>query len=198
MPPRPHARAQLLDSITPVVAANPSISLVALAGEIGVGRTTLYRHFGDAATLRTALAEHCAEALIRATEAAKILEGTGPQALRRLGSRLFDLGDVLSLIFADEPIVTDAELNEATRRMLGVERPGEDDAAEDQDPVAAVLKRCRAEDAIDPDLPVAWAAAFFWLTLASGHLYAQSGGDRHEAFALVWTAIDRTLTPPAR
>lgn len=184
------AQQSILALVAPVLAAEPQLSLVSLADRIGVGRTTLYRHFGDSASLRAALAEYAAIALAGATQRAEVDRGTGAQALRRLCAELFDLGDVLSLLFGDEPLVSDQALTEAGSRLNATGAP-------EPDPLAAVLLRAQQEGTADPELPIEWLIPYTWLSLASGHLYADSPGtDRHRAFELVWIAIERTVLVP--
>ncbi|OYO04229.1 TetR/AcrR family transcriptional regulator [Enemella evansiae] len=186
--PVPATRESILVAAVPVLAAEPQLSLVALADRIGVGRTTLYRHFGDSASLRAALAEHTARQLARATERARITEGSAVEALRRLCAELFDLGDVLSLLFADDPVVSDQALTAAGSRISNAPEEA------NTDPLEVTLLRGQRDGVVDPELPVAWAVTFSWLTLASGHLYAtNTATDRHRAFELAWRAVTRTL-----
>ena len=86
-------------------------------------------------------------------------EGTGLAALERLCAELFTLPDVLTLLFADNPIITDETFAEAAAesRADAEARTGAD--AED-DPLEAVIARGQADGSSDDGVPLGGAAAF--------------------------------------
>jgi len=182
------SRSALVEAILPIVAEDPSISLSQLAKRLGVGRTTLYRHFTDRKTLLSAVASTGAHQYLAAALRADPGRGTGAEAIERLCTELFEVPDVLTLLFADDPLLTDAEL-EATAAELGARKP-----TEDGDPFEIAIARGQTDGSLDASVPVAWAAMFVLMTIASGHLYAVTAGtSRTDALALVLKALRRTL-----
>lgn len=187
----------LLREIMAVLADNPGATMAEVATATGVGRTTIYRHFSDRETMVDRVALLGASLYIEAFDNARPREGTGLQAIERFCERLFEIPDVLSLLFADTPLITDdsfARLERLTRDGTEHETPGKgrkskspDDTegplstkgstgenttdTAPPDPVAAVIERGRNDGSITTDVPTTWASVFVVLTVASGHLY---------------------------
>lgn len=182
------SRSALVEAILPIVAEEPSISLSQLAKRLGVGRTTLYRHFTDRETLLRAVARAGAHQYLAAALRAAPDRGAGAEAIERLCTELFEVPDVLTLLFADDPLLTDAEL-EAAAAELGAQQP-----TADGDPFEIAIARGQADGSLDARVPAGWAATFVLMTIASGHLYAVTAGtSRADALALVLRALRRTL-----
>ncbi|MGO3070515.1 MAG: TetR family transcriptional regulator [Brevibacterium linens] len=195
-------REALVSEALTRLAANPQASMIELSQSIGVGRTTLYRHFGDREALVAAAARLGARRFGEAAMKARPGEGTGLAALERICAELFTLPDVLTLLFADNPIITDETFAEAAAesRADAEARTGAD--AED-DPLEAVIARGQADGSIDEGVPIGWAAAFVYLTIGSGHLYSVSVGvddptARAQSLELTIRAVRKTLTPRQR
>ena len=190
-------REALVSEALTRLAANPQASMIELSQSIGVGRTTLYRHFGDREALVAAAARLGARRFGEAAMKARPGEGTGLAALERICAELFTLPDVLTLLFADNPIITDETFAEAAAesRADAEARTGAD--AED-DPLEAVIARGQADGSIDEGVPIGWAAAFVYLTIGSGHLYSVSVGvddptARAQSLELTIRAVRKTL-----
>ena len=119
-------REALVSETLTHLAANPQASMIELSQSIGVGRTTLYRHFGDREALVGAAARLGARRFGEAVMKARPGEGTGLAALERICAELFTLPDVLTLLFADNPIITDESFAEAaaeSRYTAATQRP---------------------------------------------------------------------------
>lgn len=182
------------------LAANPQASMIELSQSIGVGRTTLYRHFGDREALVAAAARLGARRFGEAVMKARPGEGTGLAALERICAELFTLPDVLTLLFADNPIITDETFAEAAAES----RSGAESRADaEDDPLEAVIARGQADGSIDEGVPIGWAAAFVYLTIGSGHLFSVSVGvddptARAQSLELTIRAVRKTLgaVPP--
>lgn len=204
-------REALVSETLTHLAANPQASMIELSQSIGVGRTTLYRHFGDREALVGAAALLGARRFGEAVMKARPGEGTGLAALERICAELFTLPDVLTLLFADNPIITDETFAEAAAESRtdaegaggGPESAGDDAEEEgaDADPLEAVIARGQADGSIDEGVPIGWAAAFVYLTIGSGHLYSVSVGvddptARAQSLELTIRAVRKTLASP--
>lgn len=193
------SRQAMIDMLVPVVAQEPTASLTRMASLLGVGRTTLYRHFTDRQSLLRAVAGEAAHRFVEATVRADPLRGTGAEALERMCSELFGLPDVLTMLFADNPLVTDDDLSAAARHMVSegndmpIGTPDADDES-DHDPFLAVITRGQVDGSIVDTVPAVWAGMYAFLTMASGHLYATaSGASRSESLEFVMRAVRQTL-----
>ncbi|MDN5877646.1 MAG: TetR/AcrR family transcriptional regulator [Brevibacterium sp.] len=195
-------REALIAESMSVLAENPGASMVDIASAIGVGRTTLYRHFGDREALIAEVARQAARMFTDALMGARPHLGPGLDAVERVCAQLFTVPDVLTLMFADNPIVTDETFAEVERERRA-ETAGDDaSASEEGDPVEAIIRRGQADGSIVGDVPVIWAAMYVFLTIGSGHLFdvsTRSGsGDaesRGAALDLTIRAIRKTLSP---
>lgn len=81
-------REALVSETLTHLAANPQASMIELSQSIGVGRTTLYRHFGDREALVGAAARLGARRFGEAVMKARPGEGTGLAALERICAEL--------------------------------------------------------------------------------------------------------------
>lgn len=128
-------RTALIDGALPLLAADPTASMADLADGLGVGRTTLYRHFGDRETMIAEVARLGARMFGDAFLSARPDVGTGLDAVERICTQLFTVPDVLTLLFADNPIITDDTFAQVARERVEAER----------DRVEAERKRAVAE-----------------------------------------------------
>lgn len=179
-------REGLLKESLSALAENSQASMLEIASAIGVGRTTLYRHFGDRETLVAEVARLGARRFGRAVLDARPEAGTGLEAVERMCERLFALPEVLTLMFADDPIVTDDAFAEAAP-------DGSDD-----DVLEWVIARGQADGSITEEVPVTWAAMYVFLTIGSGHLFGLSEDSaeperRRRALELTIRAVRKTL-----
>ncbi|MGC3020752.1 TetR/AcrR family transcriptional regulator [Brevibacterium sp. FAM 24630] len=197
-------RDALVSEALTQLAANPRASMIELSQSIGVGRTTLYRHFGDREALVSAAARLGARRFGEAVMKARPGDGDGLAALERICAELFTLPDVLTLLFADNPIITDETFAEAaTESRADAESAGggAEVAGDEDDPLEAVIARGQADGSIDEGVPIGWAAAFVYLTIGSGHLFSVSVGvddptARAQSLELTIRAVRKTLGSP--
>ena len=141
-------------------------SLGEVARAAGVGRTTLNRHFTDRAALIAAVDAECLGLFTAATQKARPFEGTGLSALQRLCAEYVDLGDVLGLIFADNPVVD-------PDRWAGLpddQGQGGEAGTAEFDPLSAAAARGRADGSIEVELPTEWVGTLAWTSLYAAWL----------------------------
>ncbi|MDH5147888.1 TetR/AcrR family transcriptional regulator [Brevibacterium casei] len=115
-------RTALIDGALPLLAADSTASMTDLADGLGVGRTTLYRHFGDREAMIAEVARLGARMFGDAFLSARPEVGTGLEAVERICTQLFTVPDVLTLLFADNPIITDDTFAEVARERAVAER----------------------------------------------------------------------------
>jgi AcrR family transcriptional regulator len=203
-------RDALVSEALTVLAENPQASMLELAQAIGVGRTTLYRNFGDRKTFVAEVARLGARRFGEAIMRARPEEGDGMAAVERICTALFTLPDVLTLLFADNPIITDevfAEVEQEDREQshggdvpasVSTDEEAAASAGESDDVIEQVIARGQGDGSIAREVPVEWAAAFVFLTIGSGHLFSVSSGvsdpaGRVRALDLTIRAVRRTL-----
>ncbi|CAM3509011.1 TetR/AcrR family transcriptional regulator [Occultella aeris] len=181
----------MIDGAIEILATDPTASLSEVARRLGVGRTSLYRHFSDRPSLLARVKTEGARRIIAAHVAADLGAGTGLSALERLCEHLFELGPVLSLLFADNPLITDEALADPSVALAA--------RATDvpEEPVPHTVLRGQADGSIDPGLDPAWVELFLWTTLSAGHLYATQVNSRRSGLEGVLQALDRTLRTPS-
>lgn len=192
-----------------ILAGNATVSMSDVASELGVSRTTLYRHFGDREAMIAEVARLGARMFGDALMGARPASGPGLDAVERVCTQLFTVPDALTLMFADDPIITDDVFAEVERERRaeakGASVAGDDavpGSAGDDDVLEAVIARGQSDGSITAEVPVGWAAMYVFLTIGSGHLFdvsTRSGsGDaesRGAALDLTIRAIRKTLSP---
>ncbi|EKU46068.1 TetR/AcrR family transcriptional regulator [Brevibacterium casei] len=141
-------RTALIDGALPLLAADSTASMTDLADGLGVGRTTLYRHFGDREAMIAEVARLGARMFGDAFLSARPEVGTGLDAVERICTQLFTVPDVLTLLFADNPIITDDTFAEVARERVEAER--ERAVAERERAVAERERSDRAEASRGP------------------------------------------------
>ncbi|MFV2113056.1 TetR/AcrR family transcriptional regulator [Micromonospora sp. LOL_025] len=173
---RARTRQAIVDAAIEVWGRNPAASLGDIAAAADVGRTTLHRYFAERADLFGAVGVEARARLDRATAQARMAEGTGASAVRRLCQEYFDLGSLLSLIF--------------TEPETGA---GSGDGGCDPDFVAMV-ERGHRDGTIDPELPEGWVQSLIWSQLYAGWAYlAETGASRHEVLRLILRTVDGAI-----
>lgn len=130
-----------------VLANNASAPLAEIAEAAEVSRSTFHRYFPDRAALKAAIGEVAAQNWQQAITAARLEEGTGLEAFRRLCTELMDRLDVL--------IWWMTELGEAE----GMEESPEDRM------IATAITRGHQDGSIDPQLSVEWISNMVWAVL---------------------------------
>lgn len=171
-------RQAIVDAAIDLLAGNPACSLGDIAAAAQVGRTTLHRYFGERADLLAAVAAEGGERLGRAATLADLERGRGADALLRLCREYFDLGSLLSLMFAGQG--------------------GECWESQDEGDLVRVIERGHADGSIDPALPSDWVLTLLWSQLYAAWEYrAQRPGDsRHQVLDLLTRTLSNALRPP--
>jgi AcrR family transcriptional regulator len=173
---RARTRQAIVDAAIDLLGQNPAATLGEIAAAADVGRTTLHRYFAERADLLTAVKAEGVTRLNRATELARLGEGSGGEAFRRLCREYFELGGLLSLIFTEPQLVGDPAWEES----------GACDPA-----FVAMVKRGHHDGTIDPELPADWLQSLLWSQLYAGWSYqSERGASRQQTLQLVV----RTLT----
>lgn len=179
---RARTRAAILDAAASVLSRRPAASLGEVAEAAGVGRTTLHRYFPERADLIEALSTHLLEQIGEAVRRADLERGPARAALLRACRELFDLGDLLAVIFLGDPSLCErAEWQTDT----------EADAA-----LLAAAARGHADRSIDPALTATWVQSLVWMVLYGAEAYVREhGGSRHAALDLALRSLDGALRP---
>jgi AcrR family transcriptional regulator len=180
---RARTRQAIIDAAIDVLGRNPAAPLSEISTAAEVGRTTLHRYFAERSDLMTAVSAEAVARLSRATEQARMAEGTGGAAVHRLCQEYFDLGGLLSLIFSEPGLLA-----------------GQWEGAGDCDPVfVAMVERGHRDGSIDPELPAAWVQSLIWSQLYAAWAYlAETGASRHEVLRLVLRTVGGAVaTKPA-
>jgi TetR/AcrR family transcriptional repressor of lfrA len=181
-PARNRTRQAILDAAIDVLAGNGAASLGDIAVAAQVGRTTLHRYFAERSDLLAAVGVEGNERLNRATQIARLDEGTGAEALLRLCREYFDLGALLSLVFSEPALVGDEKCWD----------PHNDVA------FAKVVERGHGDGTIDAELPADWLENLMWSQLYAAWSYLGDNADasRHHVLHLLIRSLGNALAPP--
>lgn len=168
---RSRTRLAIIDAAIGALARNQGASLGEIATAAGVGRSTLHRYFPERSDLLAAVSAVGLSRVEEARARARLADGTGASAMRRLCQEYFDLGDLLTLIFSDPQLTSDPSWNES----IGCD-----------DELAGVVERGHRDGTIDPQLPPNWVQSLLWSMLYAG--WAQSnepGVSKHDILPLL-------------
>ncbi|GAA4443069.1 TetR/AcrR family transcriptional regulator [Phytohabitans houttuyneae] len=178
---RARTRQAIIDAAIAVLGKNLSAPLGEVATAAEVGRTTLHRYYPERSDLIKAIKAESVLRLRQATERARLDEGTGAEALRRLCEEYFDLGNVLSLIFSEHQFLTEADWCE-----FGTS----------EDLFRVTVERGHRDGSIDPELPVSWLESVLWSQLYAAWSYAaESGESRHQVLRLTVRTLAGAIAP---
>jgi TetR/AcrR family transcriptional regulator, repressor for lfrA len=181
---RARTRQAIIDAAIDVLGRNTGATLQEIATAADVGRTTLHRYFAERSDLVNAVRETGVTRLSEAHARARLTDGTGAEALRRLCQEYFDLGNLLSLVFSEPQLVSD----ETWAATNGCD-PG----------FAAMVERGHRDGSIDPELPPEWVQSLMWSQLYAGWSYlALSGTTRHHVLHLVLRTVSGAVSVPPR
>ena len=181
-PSRTRTRQAILDAAIDVLARNGSASLGDIAVAARVGRTTLHRYFAERSDLLAAVGVEGNERLNRATQIARVDEGTGAEALLRLCREYFDLGSLLSLVFSEPALIGDENCwdphNDVAFRRLA--------------------ERGHHDGTIDAELPADWLESLMWSQLYAAWAYLSDNPDasRHHVLHLLIRSLGNAVAPP--
>ncbi|WP_244963161.1 TetR/AcrR family transcriptional regulator [Nocardioides dongkuii] len=187
-PKRADARkniAAILDAATVCLAVDPAVSLNDIAAAAGVGRVTLYGHFGNRAALVTQVVDRAMA--VSDAELEKVdLDGDAHEALGRLLVASWHVTHRYGgLVMAAQEALSDHDLREAHDKP--VRR------------FTRLLRRARREGSVRTDMPLNWQ-----VTTAQGVIHAASVAvhrnelDASRAPGLVRSTVLAALTPPGR
>ena len=178
---RARTRRAILDAAITVLSRDPAASLGDIAVEAGVGRTTLHRYFPERSDLIDGLSQHVLEQIARATDRARLDQGTALAAIERLCQEYFTLGDALTTIFNDPQIACRPEWREETAADRSMLR---------------LIERGHADGSIDPQVDPAWAQQLLWALLyASWQYINDNAAPRYEALNQCLRALRKSLGP---
>lgn len=161
-----HVRVKrpLLDVVAEVLVADPSASLAEVATAVGIGRTTLHKHYATRDDLVTAVGHRAVDLW----EAA--LERVGDGGLREFATALIEIGPQLGFLWRS-PMLEHVE--PLLDRWTAAEKRSLD-----------VLRQARADGLISGDVPDWWLLQTFYSliyvtseALRSGHLAPRDAPD---------------------
>ena len=159
-PTASRTRTSILTSTISLLAGRPEASMTEIAATAGVSRSTLHRYFPDRASLRTAIDELAHSAWVEAVRSARLDEGSGLEAYRRLCAELLDRLDVLAWWMSAST----------------AEEEDEDADAEQHAEILAALERGRTDGSIDPAVRPVWLDNMLWAVLYAVHFTPAATG----------------------
>ncbi|GGA61769.1 TetR family transcriptional regulator [Pseudoclavibacter endophyticus] len=181
-PAAERTRRAIVEAGIAVLAANPGASIGEIAAKAAVSRSTFHRYFSDKAALKKAAADLAAEAWHTAVERARLAEGTGLEAYRRLCTELLDRLPALVWWMSNDGS-EDAP-----------SRPEDEDETDRK--IAAMLRRGHEDGSIDAQLSVEWISNSVWAVLYAVYFIPAETHGRLSGFEVRQQAL-RTLLKAA-
>lgn len=151
-PAAERTRRAILEAGIAVLAANPGASIAEIAAKAGVSRSTFHRYFSDKAAFRAAAHTLATDEWGDAINRARLSEGTGFEAYRRLCTELMD--SLPALIWW---------MSTAGSEDTPADEDGPDDETDQH--IAEALRRGHQDGTIDPQLSVEWISNSVWAML---------------------------------
>lgn len=138
----------ILTAAIALMATRPEAPMTDIAEAAGVSRSTLHRYFPDRTALRAAMDDLAEIGWTEAVESARLDEGSGLEAFRRLCAQLLDRLDVLAWWMVKPD-------------------PWEDDEEATPEDVAIIeaVSRGREDGSIDPAMRSDWLQNMMWAVL---------------------------------
>ncbi|GAA2582268.1 TetR/AcrR family transcriptional regulator [Actinomadura fulvescens] len=176
---RVRTRRAILDAAVSVLAKNPAASLADVAAAAAVGRTTIHRYFAERSDLLTAIGADVLDKIAAATDRSRLAEGPALEAVARLCSEYFDLGENLTLVF-NVPEFWDWE---------GWEQETAADRA-----LIDLVQRGQAAGEIDRALDPVWIQHLIWCMLyaAWSHVHT-NGASKHESLTQCLRSLTKAI-----
>ena len=179
---RARTRRAIVAAAIDVLAADGNASLAEVAAAAEVSRTTVHRYFPERSDVVRAVVDEAMARVVAATEQARLDQGPAPEALERACREYFELGAVLTVLFAGAIEITEADWDRC-----------------DTDPargLAAAVSRGQAAGDIDPALPADWIEQLVWALLYTGWLYARTtGAPRQAGLDLCLASLRKSIAP---
>lgn len=150
-------RHSILMAAVEVLGVNPGAPLTEVAQRAGVSRSTFHRYFADRAALKAAVDELAQQEWVRAVQNARLDDGTGLEAYRRLCGRLMESLPVLVWWMSAAGAAS----------AVGAQETGDWDEQDAR--IAEAIRRGHEDGSIDRALSVEWISNLVWSTLYAVH-----------------------------
>ncbi|GAA1455347.1 TetR/AcrR family transcriptional regulator [Nesterenkonia lacusekhoensis] len=175
-------RRAILEAGIEVLSADPSAPLSEIATKAGVSRSTFHRYFSDREALRSSATDLAEQAWDEVADRARLEEGTGFEAYRRLCTELLDSLSVLVWWWAAT----------SENAQQNVEEPDETEQR-----IGAMIARGHADGSMDPQLSMEWLSSSMWAMLYMVHHLPGESGGRINGFEARQQAIRSLLKAAA-
>ena len=161
-------RESILDHATTLLIEDPAIGMGDIATASGIGRATLYRHFATREELIEAIAARAIDETERVITTSRLDEGTATEALLRLITAIFDIGDRYGFLLAQRTELCRAEEGgmQVEERIAG--------------PLVALCERGQATGEFSRSLPPTWMTTMFGLVIVAAAHGVLTGRLRQE------------------
>jgi TetR/AcrR family transcriptional regulator, repressor for lfrA len=180
---RTRTRRAILDAAVSVLSRRPTASLAEIADEAGVGRTTLHRYYPERSDLLDAISADALAQIAAAMRRARPADGSAREALLRLCRELFDLGELLTVVFS---------------QILTPGRPEWEESSDTDNEMLHLVERGHRDGSISTALTPYWVHGLLWTTLYAADSYVrETGCSRHDALAMAVASLDGAIRPPA-
>ncbi|MEV0618365.1 helix-turn-helix domain-containing protein [Nonomuraea sp. NPDC050404] len=180
---RSRTRQAIIRAAVEVLGVDSAASLSDIADAAGVSRTTVHRYFAERADLLEAISQDALERFALGAERADLDTGSAAEALDRLCQELFELGDVVLLLFSEPQLITGSEWEEENDADRAMRR---------------VVERGHREGAIDQELSPSWVAEIVWHLLYAAWRHTKDGASKHESLRLCLHSLHKLITPATR
>jgi AcrR family transcriptional regulator len=169
--------AAILDAAERLLGGGGALSMVAIAGEAGVSRPTLYAHYPTLAEVVEAAVHRSVAATTAAFRAARPEDGPPAEALLRLVRASWQqLASVQALARGAAAYVAPGAVHRTHEPMFA--------------PLQALIARGRAERAFRDDVPADWLVTLYLSLVHGADEHARTHGvPRDDALAL----LERTI-----
>ncbi|RZS32464.1 TetR family transcriptional regulator [Herbihabitans rhizosphaerae] len=176
---RARTRRAILDAAVSALSRDPASSLGDIAAAAGVGRTTVHRYFAERSDLLQALSNDALDKIAVANERARLGEGGPVEALERFCKEMFELGDLLMLIFNDPQLMACPEWEEYTEA--------------DRD-FLRLVERGHAEGVMDRELSPEWVQQTLWALLYAAWSHVrENGASKFDALVLCLRTVRKSI-----
>jgi AcrR family transcriptional regulator len=176
---RARTRQAVLDAAASVWAHDFSASLSAIAERAEVSRSTLHRYFTDRQALVDALLLDSLARLDTLNDGGAT-EISAMDTLEQYLRAGVEMGDRVIFLFTDP------------NRFTGNPHWPVDDG---DDEMRSLVDRARAEESIDPEIPVSWAVSLFYAVLYTAAEVSGQDLPRHVAADLAVQSFRRSVAP---